>query len=124
MLSEKLFEKCEDFFDLISADHRTAEVDVIIDHLNEFLVAEVDGHTNQGDFLVAEEVETQIKELWQLLPAEERTTNNNLNDYYDDFMETLLDVLDASTSESNDDDFDDCDLEPDDNESDSEENFE
>ena len=31
MLSEQLFEKCEEFFDLISSEYRTCEVEAIIE---------------------------------------------------------------------------------------------
>lgn len=124
MFSEQLHEKCEEFFDLLSAEHRTEEVEGIIDHLTELLVDEIDGRTNQEDLLLAEEVELQMKELWDLLPFAERKTNINLRDYYDDLMDTLSAVLDDSTSYSDGEDLEEYDFESEDSESDEEEDYE
>ena len=110
MLSEQLFEKCEEFFDLISSEHRTCEVEAIIDHLSEYLLDDIDGRTDRESYLIAEEVEDQIQELWDLLPSEERRTNNNLRDYFDDIMETISSVLDGTSSDSDAEDYDDEDF--------------
>jgi hypothetical protein len=114
MLSEQLLEKCEEFFDLVAIEHRTAEVSEIIEQVTVFLVDEIDGHTSQADFVVAEEVEIQIKSLWDLLPMDEKCTNNNLRDYYDDLLETLSGVLDVPNSEFDGGDSDDYDWDSDD----------
>ena len=107
MLSEKLFEKCEEFFDLVSIEHRNEEVAAIINQVTDHLTDEIDGRTNRENFVIAEEVELQIQELWDLLPIDERKTNNNLRDYYDDIMEFLSDKFDESSAESEDGDLDD-----------------
>lgn len=107
MLSEQLFEKCEEFFDLISSEHRTCEVEAIIEHLSEYLLDDIDGRTDRESYLIAEEVEDQIQELWDLLPSDERKTNNNLRDYFDDIMETASSALDGALSDSDDEDYDD-----------------
>ncbi len=110
MLSEQLFEKCEEFFDLISSEYRTCEVEAIIEHLSEYLLDDIDGRTDRESYLVAEEVEDQIQELWDLLPSDERRTNNNLRDYFDDIMETTSSALDGTISDSDDEDYDDEDF--------------
>ena len=107
MLSEQLFEKCEEFFDLISDDHRTSEVVSIIDNLSQYLTDMIDGRMNRDNFVVAEEVESEIQNIWSLLPASERRSNNNLRDYFDDILETTSRVLDCSPYDF--DDEDDCD---------------
>ena len=110
MLSEQLFEKCEEFFDLISSEHRTCEVEAIIDHLSEYLVDDIDGRICRESYLIAEEVENQIQELWDLLPSDERRTNNNLRDYFEDILETTSGVFDGTSSYSDDEDYDDEDF--------------
>ena len=121
MLSEQLFEKCEEFFDLISSEHRTCEVEAIIDHLSEYLVDDIDGRTDRESYLIAEEVEDQIQELWDLLPSDERRTNNNLRDYFEDIMETTSNVLDGASSDSDEEDYDDEDFGEDESDFDDEE---
>jgi hypothetical protein len=103
MLCEQLYEKCEEFFDLLPETDRTDEVEEIIDHVTQFLINEIDGHTSREACVLAEEVEMQIRELWSLLPAEEKKTNNNLCDYFEDILETTSRVLDRPYSVDDED---------------------
>jgi len=105
MSCNKLYKKCEDFFDLISVEYRTDQVNEIIDHTFSFLNDEIDGSRIREDHIIAEEIELQLKELWELIPIDERNSNNNLCDYYDDLMEFISDLIDHSLLKLNDDDI-------------------
>jgi hypothetical protein len=110
MLSADLYEKCEEFFELIASEYITDEVETSIEDLKQFLLDDVDGRTNRDDHIVAEEVEIQMKDIWNLLPLEERKSNNNLCDYFDDIMETASEVIDGpvlvSSRDGDEDDYD------------------
>lgn len=105
MSCNKLYKKCEDFFDLISVEYRTDEVNEIIDHIFNFLNDEIDGSRIRENHIIGEEVELQLKELWELIPSDERNTNNNLCDYYDDLMEFVSDLIDHSLIKLSNDDI-------------------
>ena len=105
MSCNKLYKKCEDFFDLISVEYRTDQVNEIIDHTFSFLNDEIDGSRIRENHIIAEEIELQLKELWELIPIDERNSNNNLCDYYDDLMEFISDLIDHSLLKLNDDDI-------------------
>lgn len=110
MSCNKLYKKCEDFFDLISVEYHTDQVNEIIDHIFAFLNDEIDGSRIRENLIIAEEIELQLKELWVLIPIDERNSNNNLCDYYDDLMEFISDLIDHSLLKLNDDDINEEDL--------------
>jgi hypothetical protein len=103
MLGEELYEKCEEFFELIAEEYLTEEAEEIIENLREYLLNDIDGGTRCDRRFLAEEVEDQINALWNLLPIEERETNNNLADYYTDIIETTSEVIDGTVLVSIDD---------------------
>ena len=114
VLSEQLFEKCEEFFDLISSEHRTDEMEEIMDQVTDFLTQEIDGYVRREPYITGEEVESLIKELWKMIPKSERQTNNNLRDYYEDILETTSLAIDGKTLDYSDNDLEDLDFDAED----------
>ncbi len=89
LISEDLLDTCEEFFSLIANEKKDADLEDSIESLREFIEKDVDGWTNHTDEELAHAIQCRLFEIWNLISAEEKSINPNLEDYYDEIISQL-----------------------------------
>lgn len=102
-LNEELLERVEEFFDLIVCDEDHLELNSAMDSLRCFLERDIDGWTNHSSEYLASAVQNRMEEIWDLIPDTEKA-DGDLQEYFEDFIESLEELTSPEEAEFEGDD--------------------
>ena len=89
LTNELLLADAEEFCSLIINEEKNEEIDEAKDSLLEFLSSDVDGWTSERDDVLYRAVQCRVDEIWDLVSKKEKSTNFDLTDFYEDFVNRL-----------------------------------